>query len=72
MPKALTDFPNTTSGRWIIKAALITFGALVSGGMIPLDMPVAFGQSLGDLLVYAGILTPTGQMNPGFTDRLQS
>ena len=59
----LKAFLATSVGRWMLKAALVCFGALTSSGMIPLDMPVAFGFSLGQLLIGAGILTPTGQMN---------
>lgn len=67
----ITTFANSSLGRWLIKAALVTFGGLTSSGMIPLDMPVVFGFSLGQILIGVGVLTPTGQMNPAMTDRLR-
>jgi len=58
----IKSFLATTAGRWLIKAAIVTFGGLVTQGMIPLEMPIG-PFTLGQLLIFAGILTPTGQMN---------
>ena len=67
----MKEWFNSSAGRRVAKAVLVVGGGLVSSGMIPLDMPVAFGFSLGQILIGVGVLTPTGEMNKALIDRLR-
>lgn len=58
----LLAFWNSDLGRRVVKGVTVGIGALVSGGVLPIDMPVG-PFSVGQILIFLGIITPTGQLN---------
>jgi hypothetical protein len=58
----LIGFWNSDFGRRCVKGVTVAFGALVSGGVIPLDMAIG-PFTVGQILMFLGVMTPTGQLN---------
>lgn len=62
--KQFQSFLNTTTGRYVLRGAILAFTALVQGGVIPGDFAIPLlGVSIAQTLPWLAQLIPTGEMN---------
>lgn len=60
----VTDFLNSPTGRWLVRATSVVVGALAQGGLIPVDYAIpGIGITIGQALIWAGVLIPSAARN---------